>query len=183
MSTKQYKKRKTFYMEAGLGNRLKCLYSALYWCNTLKIKPTIIWKMEPACFARFEELFEAPRDLEVKYVYTLSIREDSIIRNVIGRTFLRIIRFSSSFISALCTKEIYERCGEKGIEELLISDKNRYIGCYDIFCSMKHFRKAIPLLQPSMEIKKRVDEIMFPYQGGGQSNRHSYTKNRPYSLN
>ena len=181
MSAKNHKK-KTFYMEAGLGNRLNCLYSTLFWCNNLNIKPTIIWKMEPACCARFEELFQVTRDLEIRYVYAFSIREDSIIRNVIGRTFLRIIRSFPSFVSASRTKEIFEKYGEKGITELLLSDKNNYIGSYDIFCSMEHFRKAIPLLQPSMEIKKRVDEIMSPYQGG-QSNRHSYTKNRPYSLN
>lgn len=156
--------KKYFYIDAGLGNRLNLLYSSLFWCGKLNIKPIILWKVEYSCYARFEELFEAPKDFDVKYVYTLSIRKDSFYKNVFGRAFIRIIKSLPSYCSARKTKEIFDLYGEKGIAELLCSDRNKYIASHDILCSIEHFRKAIPLLQPSNEIKKRVDEIMSPHR-------------------
>ena len=71
-------KEKIFYPDAGLGNRLNCLYSALYWIEELKLNSSILWEVEYACCVRFEELFELPENINVKTVYCLSIKKDSL---------------------------------------------------------------------------------------------------------
>lgn len=152
-----------FYPNGGLGNRLFCLYSALYWIKVQNLNPIIIWEIEYACCARFEELFEIPKDFQVKTMYTLSIKKDSLLRNIIGKLYIKTIESMSSFVSPQQTNAVFDSCGEEGIDRLLNSG-NKCIKAYSIFCCMEHFRQAIPLLQPSKEITKRVDEIMKPYQ-------------------
>lgn len=161
------KRKIVFYPDAGLGNRLNCLYSALYWINTLNLDPIILWEVEYACCARFEELFETPNSLKVKTVYSLSIKKDLLLRNIIGKLYIKLLKASPSYVSSEWTSEIFKLYGEEGIVDLLNS-RSRCVKAYSIFCNIEHIRKAIPLLQPSMEITKRVDEIMKPYQCVGE---------------
>lgn len=160
------KRKIIFYPDAGLGNRLNCLYSALYWIKTLNLNPMILWEVEYACCVRFEELFETPRNIKIKTVYTLSIKKDSLLRNIKGKLYTKIVKLLPYFVSSEQTSEIFNSFGEKGIIELLNAG-SKCVKAFSLFCDIEHIRETIPLLKPSKEIVKRVDEIMNPYQIGG----------------
>lgn len=157
-------KEKFFYPDAGLGNRLYCLYSAIYWIKELKLNATILWEIEYACCVRFEELFEVPKDFNIKTIYSLSIKNDAFWRNFIGKLYIRAITLSHNFFKSQDTRDIYKKDGEKGIYQLLCSNRRIYLKSNSAFCNTEHLRKTKALLKPSKEIRNRVDEIIKPYK-------------------
>jgi hypothetical protein len=156
-------KRKWIYPDAGLGNRLNCLYSGLYWKRALGIDMEILWEVEYACCIEFEKLFRPIADVSVKTVYTLSVKKDHHLRSLFGKLYIAALKKKIFYCSSEMTSAIYKKGGEPEIRKKLNAAEGYCIKSSSHFADWEHISEVINEIKPTEEIEKRVLDIMNPY--------------------
>lgn len=154
------------YPDAGLGNRLNCIYSGLYWQRRLGMKMKILWEVDIACCIRFEGLFSPLPNVKIKTVYTLPLRKKrKIFYSLVGKLVLRLIKKTPEYLSAEEMQSLYAHGGEAAIERLLLEPKTYCMKASSVFADWEHISEVVSSLEPAEKIRKRVDAIMNPYEG------------------
>lgn len=153
------------YPDAGLGNRLYCLYSGLYWKKKLRIEISILWEIEYACCISFNRLFRDIPNTNVKTVYTLSVRGRHGLKSAMGKIYINALRKSPFYYSSEKTGELYKDVGEAGIEKILTENKDFCIKSNSPFADMTHLAEVVDMIKPAEDIERRVNETMNKYTG------------------
>lgn len=153
------------YPDAGLGNRLNCLYSGIYWSKRLDRRLEILWEMDWACCIRFERLFSTPANVEVKTVYTLPVKGTLHVRSLIGKLYMKRLKNHPSYVSSETTERLFLNGGEGEIEKLLCSPVPHCVKAFGVFAEWEHISEVVNMLKPSPDIEERVSDILCPYDG------------------
>lgn len=99
---------------AGLGNRLLCLYSALYYNNRQGGKVQILWKKEPECNVKFSELFKEIEGLPITETTQMGYRRIGyLIKSIISKIHESILKHRYSFYACKDMQSIYARGGKE----------------------------------------------------------------------
>lgn len=152
------------YPDAGLGNRLNCIYSGLYWQRRLGMKMKILWEVDLACCINYEKLFLPLPDVEIKTVYTLPVRGRKGIRSLVDKQVIRYIQKKYSYLTSEEICELFSGGGEAAIEKMLLEPEKRCIKAFSAFADWQHIAGVADCLKPVERIRERVDAIMTPYQ-------------------
>lgn len=148
------------YPDAGLGNRLYCLYSGLYWRKKLGIDIDILWEIEYACCIPFNKLFKDILGIKIKTVYTLSLKGKHVWKSIIGKTFIKFLKKRSYYFSSEKTSQLYKYGGEEGIEKVLTGYNDFCIKANEAYAEMLHLTEVIDILKPAEDIERKVNDIM-----------------------
>ena len=153
------------YPEGGLGNRLNCIYSGIYWQKKLGIEMKILWEVNYACCINFDKLFkQLPKiKTEVKTVYTLPLRDRMSFRSMKGKLYIERFKRKSPILSSEDTCRLFSGGGEAAIEEMISNSPKHYIKSWGIFADWEHISEVVDCLKPAIEIGNKVNDIMSPY--------------------
>lgn len=148
--------------DAGLGNRLYCLYSAYYYADRCGRDFDILWLRENCCNVPFDALFDLHafrKKHRIKTIYHLGYKNKYIIHTILSNCYMNYVRKSRKYITAEKTREIFDNEGEQGFDGLFKED-NIVIKANGIFIKPQNFASVREYIKPSNEIQSMVDEIM-----------------------
>ena len=151
------------YPDAGLGNRLYCLYSGLYWRKKLGIDINILWEIEYACCIPFNKLFRNISGIKIKTVYTLSLKDKHKWKSIIGKWYIKALMKKSYYFSSEKTNQIYKNEGEEGIRKVLTGCNNFCIKANGPYAEMLHLAEVTDMISPAEDIERKVNDIMSQY--------------------
>ena len=151
------------YPDAGLGNRLYCLLSGLYWKKKLDINIDILWEIEYACCIPFGKLFKDIPGVKVKTIYTLSAKGKHALKSILGKSYINFLKRKPYYFSSEKTNQLYKECGEEGIRKVLTECNSYCIKAYGAYAEQSHLTEAIDMLKPAEDIERKVNEIMSQY--------------------
>ena len=151
--------------DAGLGNRLNCIYTGLYYSRKYGKKLHIVWTRENCCNVPFEKLFEPMENVEVHTLFLLGKRPGYILRSYLGARQLKELKENMDFLDAGATRYLYIDGGEEAVCTKLEQDKPVLFMSSGPFCDIEHFAQMRREICPKKEIRDRVDMILEPYRG------------------
>lgn len=162
----EYKNRIVVQPDAGLGNRLYCLYSALYYSQVVGRSFDLIWLRENCCNVPYDELFERGEYEDKFKVYTtyhLGYKNAFALKTVLSNIWMRVIKKRYSYYTSEDTRSIYNEKGEDGFLDLFSQDKKVCVKANGKFFNLEHFAQVRSIIRPNKEIASMVNEIMLPY--------------------
>lgn len=159
------KKDKIIYPEAGLANRLQCLYSALYWKKVLGLNFTILWEIDYACCIKYEKLFMPIPDVHIKTVYTLSLKNDKSLKSCLGKLYIQRLKKKVFCDYTEKLPIIYYNAGEEAVTDILSKEDMYCIKANSPFADWNHISEVLNEIKPTEEIEMRVRTILDSYQG------------------
>ena len=151
--------------DAGLGNRLRCIFSGLYFAKVYNVPLDILWLRETCCNVDYSELFEESDNIKVHTIYHLGYKNRYALKSFATDRFMKNIKKRLKYFDAGMTTDLYEAKGEEGIREEIDNNSAVCFMSSGQNCSDEHFAASRDMIKPSKEIAKCVDEIMMPYNG------------------
>lgn len=167
-----YKNKLVVQPDAGLGNRLYCLYSALYYSKILGRSFDLIWLRENCCNVAYDDIFERGiyvDKFKVYSTYHLGYKSRYAFKTIFSNIWMSLVKKKYEYYTSEETREIYNNSGESGILELLMKDKPLCIKANGKFFELEHFGEVRDIITPKKQIVDRVDEIMSDYLSDGKS--------------
>ena len=151
--------------DAGLGNRLRCIFSGLYFAKVYNVPLDILWLRETCCNVDYSELFEESDNIKVHTIYHLGYKNRYALKSFATDGFMKNIKKRLKYFDAGMTTDLYEAKGEEGIREEIDNNPAVCFMSSGQNCSGEHFAASRDMIKPSEEIANRVDEIMRSYEG------------------
>lgn len=158
--------------DAGLGNRLYCLYSALYYWKQTGRPFNIIWLRENCCNVSFDELFDIqsiPFHTKIHKTWHLGYKNRYAVPTILSNAYMMAVKKINQYYTAEATRDVYTQLGEKGIEDIMQA-KHVCIKANGVYFDVNNFEQVRNLLLPSQRIIQKVNDIMNPYTQGSDSN-------------
>lgn len=156
---------KIIYPDAGLGNRLNCLYSALYWKKALGLTFTVLWEVDEACCIEYDKLFMPISDMHVKTVYTLPLKYNKLLKSCLGKLYIKMLKGKSLYYSSEKTADIYCNGGEQAVIDILSKEDIYCIKANSSFAELNHISEVVNELKPTEEIEMCVRTVLDSYKG------------------
>lgn len=150
--------------DAGLGNRLRCIYSGLYFAKQYKVPLDVLWLRETCCNADYSDLFEESENIRVHTIYHLGYKNRYALKSFASDCLLNKLKKRLKYFDAGMTTDLYAEKGEIGIIEELENNPAVCFMSSGQNCIDEHFEPSRDLIKPSAEIQERVDKIMTPYR-------------------
>lgn len=162
------KKNSKLYIQpdAGLGNRLYCLYSALYYAKKMNLDFDVIWLRETCCNVPFYTLFDKSflaDSSKIRTTYHLGYKNKYAIASLFGDMYMKMIKKRFKYYTAEDIREVFFAEGEEAMRNLIAEKRNKCIKANTRFFDTKNFGEVRELIKPSEEIMDAVDSIMKPY--------------------
>lgn len=152
-----------FYPDSGLGNRLSCIYSAIYMSWVIGIECEILWELESHCNVKWNNLFSSSSSVKVKEFTTLGYKK-SPLKTFLGKWFLSRIKKKWKYISSEECQNIYQAGGEQAIIELIKNYNGKMcIKSFSFFADLEHIKWASGQISPAEAINNKVNSILDPY--------------------
>lgn len=151
--------------DAGLGNRLYCLYSALYYAKKMGRSFDVIWLRETCCNVPFSTLFDKsflPENTRIHTTYHLGYRNRYALFSLISDLYMKGIKKRFKYYTSEDTRSIFHSEGERSIRRLIEDGTNKCIKANTKFFDLDHFGEVRSLIKPSQEIISVVDAVMVP---------------------
>ena len=149
--------------DAGLGNRLRCMYSWIYYADYFKVPLDVLWLRETCCNVRYEELFKKDENVRVHTLYKLGYKNKYVLKSLASSVVFKRLKKKVKYFDAGKSTAIFENSGEKGFIDILKqSDAVCFKSCNQN-CDGEHFIASRNRIEPAEDIKTRVDEILFEY--------------------
>lgn len=151
--------------DAGLGNRLRCIFSGLYFAELYKVPLDLLWLRETCCNVDYSELFAESENIKVHTIYHLGYKNKYALKSFATDSLMKNLKNRLKYFDAGMTTDLYEAKGEDGIIDVI---KNNPAVCFMSSgqnCIDEHFYASRDKIKPAPDINKRVEEIMAPYSG------------------
>ena len=149
--------------DAGLGNRLRCIFSGLYFSKMYDVPLDVLWLRETCCNVDFFDLFEKSEKIRVHTIYHLGYKNRYALKSIASDRFLENLKKRLKYFDAGMTTELYAAKGESGIINEIEENHAVCFMSSGQNCEDDNFVLSRELIKPSAEIQKRVEEIMSPY--------------------
>lgn len=150
--------------DAGLGNRLKCVFSGLYYAELYNAPLDLLWLREPCCNVDYSELFAESSDIRVHTIFHLGYKNRYAFKSFASDRLLYKIKKQLKYFDAGMTTRFYQSEGECGVKSEI--DENRAV-CFMSSgqnCTDEHFSAQFAKIKPTEEISSRVEEIITPFE-------------------
>lgn len=167
---------------AGLGNRLNGIYSGLYLRDKYKVKLHLLWQRDDGCNVPFEELFQIPKDTDVRTIYYLGYKNRYALKTICSQIYLKIIKMTCEYLDHDASMDIYNNYGQKAIEDKICTSGKICFNAFAPICDNESLELVRNELVPTREISNRVDEIMNPYKGKKVVGIHIRRTDHKYSI-
>lgn len=151
--------------DAGLGNRLNCIYSGLYYRKKFDCELNILWIKDMGCNISFEEIFEIPEKTNVITLYNFGRKDGFIIRSLLSKIYFMFIKIKTRYLESVQTRYLYIDNGEDGVIQTFENNRNVCFKSSGPFCDKNHFAEVRYSLEPRKELLDRAKTIMEPYKG------------------
>ena len=152
--------------DAGLGNRLYCLYSAFYYSMITDSGFDMIWLRENCCnvpLGKIIDLKSLPKGMRIHRTYHLGYKNIYCLPTVCSNIFMKLVKLRYRYYTSEDTRDIFNSKEELGFTEIFIDKKKSCIKANGRFFDTKHFWNVRNAIRPSAAIRKRVEEIMGDY--------------------
>lgn len=169
----EYNNRMVVQPDAGLGNRLYCLYSALYYSQILGRSFDLIWLRENCCNVPYDEIFDRGEYVDKFRVYTtyhLGYKNAFALKTVLSNIWMAIVKKRYAYYNSEETRKIFNEKGEDAFLDLLSKDDRICVKANGRFIDLEHFASVRDIIKPSKQIAEMVDEIMSPYISKQEAN-------------
>ena len=150
--------------DAGLGNRLKCIYSGLYYADLYNVPLDLLWLREPCCNVEYSDLFEESENIRVHTIFRLGYKNKYAFKSIATDRLLEKIKKKLKYFDAGMTSGFYKANGEPGIKTEIEENHAVCFMSSGQNCADEHFLLQLGKIRPAREILNRVDEIMSPYK-------------------
>lgn len=159
-------KNKKFIMaqpDAGLGNRLQCLFSGLYFSKMYGVPLDVLWLRETCCNVEYSDLFEASENIRVHTIYHLGYKNRYALKSFASDRFLVKLKKNLKYFDAGMSDRLYAAKGEEGFVNEIENNPALCFMSSGQHCTNEHFAPSRELIKPTKEIQNRVGDIMSPY--------------------
>lgn len=149
--------------DAGLGNRLYCLYSALYYQKATGRPFDVIWLRENCCNVPFDALFNKnAMDKSIRIITTwhLGYKNRYAVPSIISNIYMAFVRRFNKYYTAESTREVYNKDGENGIKKIINEYDRLCIKANGKFFDVSNFDIIRNEIVPAKAINDMVDDIM-----------------------
>lgn len=153
----------TIAPDAGLGNRMYGILSALYYQKKYGINIKLVWEINMGCGIKMDELFEKNDSLAVNTIYRYPISEGKIFRSAWGKLVHARQMKNRNYFSSAEIDRIFQEGGEEEILKIFEQRKKILFRGNTYFTSLDNISNIADELKPSKEIANRVEEIFQPY--------------------
>ena len=170
----KYSKKYLIQPDAGLGNRLYCMYSALYYSIQTKRPFDIIWLRETCCNVRYDELFDMSGFIygenviykpKIITTYHLGYKNRYSLVSVLSDIYMIYIKHKYHYYTSEDTRALFFSEGPEKIKKVISDDADICIKANGNFIDMDEYKDIVHMIKPSKKIEKIVEEIMSPYGG------------------
>lgn len=158
-----YNKKYFIQPDAGLGNRLYCMYSAFYYMKHCGRKFDIIWLRENCCNVPFERLFDKqsfPTGTEIVTTWHLGYRNRYALPTVLSNIYMIFIKKINRYYTAEATRDVFNGEGREGILNIMGLHKKLCIKANGKYFDTACFDEVRDCITPSKEIREMVADIM-----------------------
>ena len=152
--------------DAGLGNRLYCLYSAFYYSLLTDSDFDMIWLRENCCnvpLGKIIDLKSLPKDMRVHRTYHLGYKNIYCLPTVFSNIYMKLVKLIYHYYTSEDTRDIFNSKEEDGFTEIFMNKKRSCIKANGRFFNTEHFWNVRNCLRPAKAIRQRVEEIMGDY--------------------
>ena len=146
--------------DAGLGNRLRCIFSGLYFSKMYGVPLDVLWLRETCCNADYSDLFEESENIRVHTIYHLGYKNRYALKSFASDRFLEKLKKKLKYFDAGMTTDLYAAKGESGIINEIEENHAVCFMSSGQNCEDDNFVLSRELIKPSAEIQKRVEEII-----------------------
>lgn len=147
---------------AGLGNRFIALASAYHASKSLNKNLTVIWKNETALSAKASALFSLPYEVKVEQISEMGYKA-----NLLGQLMGNVVKQkykikASNFFECDQIMGLYQKTGQKGINELIKARGQVYIKATNPFWDIEKIPDVFGFIKPKLDILEKKDAILKP---------------------
>lgn len=149
--------------DAGLGNRLRCIFTGLYFSKLYGVPLDVLWLRENCCNVEYSDLFEISENIRVHTIYHLGYKNRYALKSFASDRFLVILKKNLKYFDAGMSDRLYAAKGEEGFVNEIENNPALCFMSSGQHCTNEHFAQSRELIKPTKEIQNRVEDIMSPY--------------------